>query len=208
MRSPQLSLALVLLCLVGGGSYLLLKGSGDEPRGDKALERSTALEPGVEPSHTELADTPLADGLDAAPASTERTAAAPSETEEREASITERTIAGRVVDEFGAPVTDARVFVAPATSWTGVHIDRIADSSRVFAQVIQTQTGQVGEYRFESSLRGDLKFAVRSKGFAPLRTSRAVEGAGQAEVESFPKRASRPTGSCIGRGPVTGRRGS
>jgi len=186
MRAPQLLLALFALGLLTVGAWFLTSERRAEPDPPALTEAGTEAPAAPALSPGQLPATDAEVGLEAAQSTAGRTAAeADPEPAAAPVEEPERGLVGRVVDEFGNPVVEARVFVANSSAFGGAAIDRWAGTERSFMTIEQTETDREGRFRVATGMRGDLRFAVRSPGFAPLRTPRKVDGPDLVELEDF-----------------------
>lgn len=185
MRAFQLLLALVVLSALLGGAWYLTRDDGSAPGSAAVLENGRAPEQPQALSPVELTDAPESAELEAAPIASERTAVAETAGQEVEAPSGTRAILGRVVDEFGTAVAGARVFAGRTSGFGGIPLERMAKMESPFGVVEETESDGEGRFRMATALRGELRFAVRAVGFAPLRTTREVSGAGEASLEDF-----------------------
>ncbi|MFT7668932.1 MAG: protocatechuate 3,4-dioxygenase beta subunit [Planctomycetota bacterium] len=96
----------------------------------------------------------------------------------------ERTVTGRVVDEFGTAIADAEIFIAANSKFTPPNIDVNASRAQ-FLQIESTRTDTGGEFTFTSSLRGELRVAARSPGYAPMRADRLAKGGDVARLDDL-----------------------
>lgn len=187
MRASHVLLSLLVLFLLAAGGWFLASESSEGEVGGSALTQELALEKDTGPGGGNLpaaAEKGQPDLAKSSAASDERVELAAEEPEADEDEREGRRILGRVIDEFGAPVPDARVFVARSTGFGTDRIDLAPEDSN-FMTVEETEANGQGEFSFDSSWRGDLRFAVRSPGFAPLRVQQNVEGGDEATVEDL-----------------------
>ncbi len=186
MRTSPLLLALSATVVVVAGAWYALQPPAEESAQVLALSQESPEAPGGPGGSTELAAA-SAPEIGAREEATAETSASPV-SEGGVATGTAqagRSIVGRVVDEFGNPVPDARVFVARSSGFTSAQIDRLPDDADGLVSVERSQTGEGGRFEIESKLRGELRFAVRAPSFAPLRVLRDVEGGDEAEIEDL-----------------------
>jgi len=184
MRAPQLLLSLLVLLLLAAAGWFVLRDDAAGGPADEALTQAIARDEGVTPDAGTLPATPLAEPAEAGPGSeagaerVELAEAPPAAAEEERRT---RRLRGRVVDSLGAPLADARVFVARGRGFGSERIDLLPEDAP-FTRVERATTDDRGEYVLDTAWRGELRLAARAKGYAPLRVTRHVEGGDEASV--------------------------
>jgi len=186
MRTSHLLLGLFATLVIAAGAWYAGQSPADEGTEGLALSQESAKEAGDLSQSTELAaaSAPEVGAREEAELDTSGSRA-PETGNAAAAADAGRSIVGRVVDEFGNPVPDARVFVAVNSGFTSSQIDRLRDGLDGRLSVERAQTDEGGRFELASKLRGELRFAVRASAFAPLRVLREVEGGDEAEVEDL-----------------------
>lgn len=173
--------ALFLLVLLGGAWFLTHEGDRREPvRGLEALPPTSSE---GAPSAPPLSSAPHSEAeseLPSARVATEvETASAP---DAAPIERPRRLVRGRVSDEFGAAIPQARVVFGSGGAFGSLRIDAVGPDGLPFGDLAETASGPDGTFELELELRGEVVVAVRSPGYAPLRTRRELAPSGETDL--------------------------
>lgn len=94
---------------------------------------------------------------------------------------------GRVVDARGAVISHANVYLAAAERSSGIPLEHLAPERAAWAERVETQTDDAGRFELAPTSAGNLRLAVRARGFAPhervLATSDADHALGDITLQ-------------------------
>ncbi len=186
MRVVLPVLSFLVIAALGVGGWFLL-GSRDSMERGASLSQEAALAPqeadqvmtlpgvGAPEIPVQGESSPVSERIDLV-----------EEVPDQPTSIREiRSLSGRVLDDLGQPVPDARVLVGRSSEFGGIPLERLVGLAGELGRVEEGKTDGEGRFRLETSLRGELRFVIRAPAFAPLRSSREVTGGDVAMVADF-----------------------